>query len=377
MKTYFYLLIVCVFSSLNSLSALSPADISITLGERKTLLSSGGLGLDYFPDEAAVVLSKKPVYRILITAAKATFLVEGSDIEHLTNSREVLRPGKPGTFDNGYAGISGAYQYSNNCWIAVYHAEDQEGMPPIGGGIPGFYARIGLALSTNNGETWEKAGPVITSSKPKEWTYYSGQADRGAAEPGLVLETNGVYLYAYYTELSRQDGRGEQVCLARACITKGIPMPGSWKKYYNGSFSQPGIGGLDTPVLSAMKHDKAEAIFPHVFYSKYIGKYVMTLNINYWKEYYYNTGLKNSGIYISYSDNGIEWSEPEMLIRDYAVAMPGKSLSWQSAIIFDSDEGREGWLVYGYTPRWGHKYNNSGTPHYMAGSRISFGIKNQ
>ena len=63
MRLNLILPIFCIFITMNTSEALNPDKITVSLGERKTLLASGQLGLDYFPDEAVVVLSKEPVYR--------------------------------------------------------------------------------------------------------------------------------------------------------------------------------------------------------------------------------------------------------------------------------------------------------------------------
>ncbi len=156
----------------------------MTLGDRQTLLSSGSLGLEYFPDEALTVLQTKPVFRALISAIKYTYLIEGKDIGHLERARKVIDPGPPGSQDNGYAGVSGAF-YKSGTWYAVYHGEDQEDLPALGNGVPGFYCRVFLASSTNGGLSWLKLGPVIQSCKPKEWTFFKGQATAEPATRGL------------------------------------------------------------------------------------------------------------------------------------------------------------------------------------------------
>lgn len=350
---------------------VSVENINVSLGEQKTLLAGGSFGLHYFTDEGFVILQNKPVFRALMTSAIETYLLEGESLEKITSARKVLAKGEKGSIDNGYIGASGGYRHSNGMYYVVCHVEDQEGMPPIPGGIPGFFARVVLATSPN-GTDWTKAGAIITSNKPKEYSYYEGQADRGAAEPGMVVDKNKRWLYAYYTELSRQDGRGVQICMARADLTKGTPGPGMWTKFYNGSFSEPGLGGRDTPIISALKWDQAETLFPQVVYSKKLNKYVMILAVNFWKEYIYKTGLKESGIYISLSDDAIHWGEPKKLITDYCVPLVGKSLSWNGTIVFDDNSSTDGWLVYGYSPSWGHLYNG-GTPHYLVGRRIHLG----
>ena len=88
-----------------------------------------------------------------------------------------------------------------------------------------------------------------------------------------------------------------------------------------------------------------------------------------------NKGLEKSGIYIAFSDDGINWSAPQNLIKDFAIPLLGKSFSWMANIIWDEDSGTQGWLIYGHSPSWGHEYNNSGIPHYMAGRRIHFTVK--
>ncbi len=366
------LLTFLLYSS--SLYCLENSNIIAALGDRQTLLSNGSLGLEYFPDEALAVMQTKPVFRALVSAVKYTYLIEGKDIRHLETVRKVIEPGSPGSPDNGYAGVSGAF-YNRGTWYAVYHGEDQEGMPQIGGGIPGFYCRVFLASSANEGLDWQKLGPVIQSSKPKEWTFFKGQADRGTGDPGLVVDKNKKFVYLYYTEHSRMDNRGVQVCMARAAINENIEKGLVFYKYYNGDFKEPGIGGKETPLFNLPGGSAAETEEGHVVYSPFLNKYIMTLNIDYWQEFVLNTGLKKSGIYISYSDDGVAWSDPEMLIKDYSQPLIGKSVSCESIIVFDDKSGREGWLVYGYSPRWGHDDNKSGIPHYMAGNRISFKIK--
>ena len=245
-------------------------------------------------------------------------------------------------------------------------------MPPIPGGVPGFFCSIGLAVSEDEGRSWRKLGQVITSAKPKSWTAFPGQPDRGAGEVSVAVGRDEKHLLAYYTEHSRMENRGVQICLARADISAKPPLPGMWKKYRLGRFDEPGIGGLDTVVLSAAHMDNADAAFPQVSYSEYLGRYVMVFNINVWKEYIQQgRELSKSGIYVAYSNDGIEWSTAQMLVKDYAVSRTGKSVSWHPTIVWTDAEHREGWLVYSHSDNWGHA-RQGGTPHHMVGRPVRF-----
>ena len=348
--------------------------IEVQLGPQKTLLQHGQLGLAYFPDGAVSILQSTPdaAFRMIVPAGVRSYLVEGDGLDALTKSTMTLAPGRPGEFDNGYAGICSVYRHRDGKLYGFYHAEDQEDMPPIPGGVPGFFCSIGMAVSEDRGQSWRKLGQAITSAKPKSWAAFPGQPDRGAGEVGVVLSRDTRHLLAYYTEHSRMERRGVQICLARADISDQPPIPGTWRKYRDGRFSQPGFGGLDTPVLSVAAMDNADAAFPQVSYSEYLGKYVMVFNINVWKEYVEkDRKLLKSGVYAAYSADGIAWSKPEMLVKDYAVSRTGKSVSWHPTIIWSDPEHRTGWVVYSHSHEWGHAHQG-GTPHYMVGREIRF-----
>ncbi len=370
-KVKLFIIIILNLLSFNVLAG----EINVTIGEKKVLLKSGSFGLDYFPDEKVSILSKKPNFRMIVAAGARSYLLEGKDIEHITGAKLILSPGKAGSFDNGYAGISGIYYYTDKRWYAIYHAEDQENMPKLPSGVKGFYARIGMAVSSDDGNTWEKIGSVISSFKPKEWAINDRHADRGAAVPCLVKEKSGRYLYIYYTDHSRVDNLGIQISMARADISKEPPLPGNWFKYFQGDFTQPGLAGSDTPIVSARQFGLADALSPDVVYSKYLDKYVMVFTIDAWKELASKDELKYTGIYLTYSEDGIHWNEPQRIITDHTLPHIGYSLSWVPTIVWDDEQGIEGWLVYSYSPSWGHKWNKSGTPHFMVGSRIKFDQK--
>jgi hypothetical protein len=362
----------------SGISGAAEGKIAVRLDECRVILESGPLGLSYFPDGAVSVLEGNPgaPFRMVVPVGIHTYLVEGDRLDALTKAVKVLSPGGKGEFDNGYAGISSVYRHADGAWYGYYHAEDQEDMPAIGGGIPGFYCCVAVAVSEDGGATWRKRGPCLTSAKPKMWTAFPGQADRGLGEVCTAVNKEGTHLYAYYTEHSRVGGRGVQIGLARAPIADRDrpPVAGAWFKYCTDGFGQPGLGGLDTPVLSAAGMDGADAAFPHVSYSKALGRYVMLFNINVWKELDEKRDLRKSGIYVAYADDGIRWSEPQLLIQDYAVALTGKSVSWHPTVIWDDDARRAGWLLYSHSGNWGHAHDGQ-VPHHLVGRRIAFVAK--
>ena len=376
--------------------------IRIHLGERRTLIEDDALGFSYFPDEAVSVIQREPTLKLLIAAVTVdvdlarwppaevvagSWLVEGSDMEHLDQAREVLRPGSKGSFDNGYAGLSGVYIYprdpTGRTIYGFYHAEDQEDMPSLSGlAPPGFHASVALALSNDGGETWKKHGLILTSDKPKGWTAYAGQGATGVGVPGFVLDPNGEYLYAFYSDYSARDGRGVQTCLARSKVSDGPPVPGTWQKFFEGNFSEPGLGGRETPVLDISHLDQANASQAHVVYSEDLDRYVMVVVFNFWKEWKRTRGpLRqpiprsmpgfNSGIYVLYSEDAIHWTDPHRLIRAGVAPKTGSPISWEPTIIWDTGSSLAGWLVYGFSPEFGHRLQGA-IPTHMVGRRSEF-----
>lgn len=336
---------------------------SIELGPQETLLRSGQLGLTYFPDEGTALVTRQPMLSMMLTARNASYLVQGFNLQHLTSATQVLGPGSPGEFDNGYAGISAVIQLGST-YYGFYHAEDHEGLPALPGNIPGFYASVGLARS-DDGVTWRKVGQVLVSNQPKSHTAYPNQGDRGLGEPGAVVSRDGHYVYLYYTEHSRISGRGVDICVARADVSSGPPLPGTFRKLYLGNFSEPGIGGKDSPVVTAREFDSANALEGHVTYSAKVRKYLMVFGVDAYKERTSGMLPVVSGLYSAWSSDAVSWSRPKRLITDYAVPQQGRSLSWEATVLFDDDQGSNGVLIYGYTPSWGT------VPHYMVARRIS------
>ncbi|TWE09270.1 discoidin domain-containing protein [Rudaeicoccus suwonensis] len=136
-------------------------------------------------------------------------------------------------------------------WYGLVHNEFTP--QPFGDGL--HYDAIDFAVSMNQGKTWKIVGHAITSpysttredtkAFPQE-TYYYGDGD-----PRLYVDTASGYFYVYYG--SRVvDKQGGWVAfyehVARAPIS-GKMATGTWRKYYDGSWSQPGIGGKESNLV--------------------------------------------------------------------------------------------------------------------------------
>ena len=373
------LLLIIAFARLHAIdiapgtrTAVTDAAV-ISLGEEQTILPRGSFGLIDFPSDGVQVLQTKP-FRGLIGSHGLTFLAEGSSLTKIDSCIKVLEPGGKGSIDNGFISVSGVFRRSDGYMYGICRILDYEDLPEFQGGTPGYYGRISLVQS-KDGISWTKLGSVIESSTNKQWSAFKWQCDRGIGENCLTIDRTGKYVLVYYTEHSRVDNRGVQICVARASLSDRKSPAEWWKKFYKGSFSQPGLGGKDTPVMSVAYKNDADAMSPDVKYSPKIGRYIMIFTVNMWREEIKKIEAAVSGVYVSDSIDGIRWSEPKKLITDYGIISTGRATVWRPTIVFDKGSYTDGWLVYGRSTSWGFSSGNQ--PCYMAGRRIHIERKNR
>ena len=331
-----------------ALHAAGPA-VTIELGSPEVVLADQALGLRYFPDGRLTVVRTQPDCRVLLAAGISSYLLEGPAMGNFTRATQVLGKGARSEFDNGYCGINAAVRARTGELLAFYHAEDQEDMKTVGGGIPGFYCSIGLAVSKDDGTSFEKRGPVLTGQLPKN---PGGRADQGVGEVSVLAEPGGEYLYAYYTSHEPVGGRGVQICLAR-CPVADAQKTGAWRKYHELAFTEPGLGGKDTPVVTS-GHAQADALFPHVIYLPALHQFMMTFCVNAWSE---GAKPERSGLYTAFSADGIHWPREQMqqLWKVPVVAAIGREVAWHPTYIPGASESSSGWLYYACSQDWGHQ----------------------
>jgi hypothetical protein len=166
-------------------------------------------------------------------------------------------------FDENYAGPGTVVQDPTlppGNLIMIYEAENH---CPGGTNQFDYYATAGLARSSNNGQTWpapipaQLGGanryPVLQSSTPEPTSPENPQVNLGNAIPTAYVNGDDLYIaYEYITSPTTPAANMMRVARANL-ITDNVVSGGTstlqFHKWYNGSFSQPGIAGLDTSPL--------------------------------------------------------------------------------------------------------------------------------
>ena len=136
--------------------------------------------------------------------------------------------------------------------VMIYEAENH---CPGGVWQHDFYATVGFARSSDNGKTWpapidaELGGtdryPVLKHPTPEPSTPENPPITLGNAIPSAFVDGTNLYV-EYVAPSTTSDGF---MRVARAALGGGGTI--AFSKWYQGAFSQPGLGGLDSPVLPA------------------------------------------------------------------------------------------------------------------------------
>ena len=140
----------------------------------------------------------------------------------------------------------------NGTWYAIIHVEYDYAVPRT---AFLWKRRIGLATSTNQGATWSYAGDILTTNpaRPGAPSPAASFQDFGCGDTYLFVDRRGGYFYLYYLTAwvySSTGWRTNEVMSVARCPISSAMAPGSWFKWSGGTWTQPGLGGLEDTVFT-------------------------------------------------------------------------------------------------------------------------------
>lgn len=192
-------------------------------------------------------------------------------------------------------------QPNNGGLLAFIHEERVGGS----GGTPENpvgRTRIGLAWSADNGNTWTYLGRILSA-------YTDRQPHNIQGAPYVIKDG---FFHVHYTDVVGDQGE-LGIAVARAQVSEVVAAARNghlgqdlWHKYYNGAFTEPGLGGRATK-LAPWGITHTQAIF-----SSQTQKYYMPLTFMAW-------GGRNSTVTLYESPDALSWT-PSVTVADETAA---------------------------------------------------------
>jgi hypothetical protein len=237
-------------------------------------------------------------------------------------------------FDENYAAPGSVVQDPTRPlghFIMIYEAENH---CPGGVWQRQFYATNGFARSTDFGKTWpapinsEFGGrgrrPVLKMNIPEPTTVETSPIYMGNATPSAFVDIRDDgkrYIYSVY--LFAGQGADGYLRVARANLDLDHPdRRVTFTKWYNGSFSQPGLGGLDSGVTPSHGCVGGQRN-GQISYNAAIGQYLLTFVCvslrgtpltPYQAAWYYSTAT---------SLDLQNWTTPQLIANSQFAIVPG------------------------------------------------------
>lgn len=206
----------------------------------------------------------------------------------------------------------------HNVLFAFYHSEEAS---PCS-----FYIKapqIGVARSEDQGKTWQNLGFIIEAPMSENnCEAKNGFFSNGTGDFSVLVDQEKEYIYIYFSNYPMRLQLGDQgIAVARLPYRDLNNPSGKAMRWFEGSFSEPGLGGRSTPFFKTKRdftHADADSLWgPAISYNTFLKKYVMLLartqggNPPDWV-------WPTEGIYMSVSEdltNPLAWSEPVQILK--------------------------------------------------------------
>ena len=285
-------------------------DFKYSLGTRDVLANEAQVPIyPWFPDGHIAVLAEPDNANYsMYWSGHESYRTFGDypfpEFQHTLSPEEPVFGGRLDIerWDNGGSWLMSIFRQEEDNLVGFYHAEDHWLVATNPAGIA--WKSIARTTSEDNGASWSAGEQIITSSatQPANPTW-------GGAGDNCVIwdDTNNRWL-CYYQE--------HWLMMAISYDVEG--SPGTWYKYNNGEFDQPGLGGQSSPVPGLASVPGGN---PSVHYNSYLERFVMV-----WHSWV------SLSIYISTSTDGIVWEQPRLLEPN-----ADSRRAWYPTIIGESD----------------------------------------
>ena len=219
------------------------------------------------------------------------------------------------TFSDGTPGslwIEATFMDDDGTLFAWYHHEpggicsDNELTAP----------KIGALVSHDNGYTFQDLGIVLESGDPVDCSAQNGYFAGGNGDFSVIADATHTYFYFLFSNYGG-DVASQGVAVARMDFRDRFNPRGAVMKYYQGGFSEPGLGGRVTPTFPASvswSQANANAFWgPSVHWNTALNQFVMLLNHSCCEP-----GWPQEGIYLSTNSdlsNPLGWSAPAKILN--------------------------------------------------------------
>ncbi len=210
-----------------------------------------------------------------------------------------------------------------------------------------------LARSADNGITWKREGVILSGTDPKPIDQ-TGTTQPGISEPGTIVANGYIYMFYQYVPNRTSDPEAPSVIQVARAPVSGDGAPGTWLKYYQGSFSQPGLGGRGSPIVATgdgTACTRPVQVWPA--FSTYLNAYVLTF-------------LCNEGWFFSTSTDLITWSAATNFMP-MTMWQHCRPMDWNFILVTPGNKagviGQTGYVLYAHTDSRGRGCSTGFSPH--------------
>jgi len=209
--------------------------------------------------------------------------------------------------------IEAVWQDEDGTLLAWYHHEPINVCPNNGLTTP----MIGALISTDGGRTFQDLGIVLSSGEPANCRAENGYFAGGHGDFSVIRdEMSGDFFFLFGNYSGDRSSQG--VAIARMRFEDRYAPAGAVWKYFEGGWTEPGIGGRMTAVLPARREwefaDADSFWGPSIHWNTYLGKYVVLLNRSCCKPMWPQEGIYAS--FITDLGDPASWSAPRKILSD-------------------------------------------------------------
>lgn len=307
----------------------------VTVGERRILVrSSNPMELPPVPGSPVGYDCNNPVYRdgdqvYCFTSHEHPYRSVGADLGHLQPPRAVSIDNQS-EWKRGGRWIEAIHKAPDGRLYMWYHNE-----PP--GVVPDrpdrTAPRIGQMVSEDDGLKWHDQGFVLEADPA---TFASKTANRffggGVGDFSVIPDREGKFLYFLFSTYP-SDVREQGVAIARMAAADLDQPVGKAVKWFDGRWTEPGLGGRATPIFNAESDwhgPNALALWgPSVHWNEHLKEYVVLMNRASGGDF------SQTGVYIAFGgrlDDPKSWTQPAKLMD---------ATEWYPQVVGYDAQGRE------------------------------------